>query len=91
MYIYFPYQHYKEKSFRNHDIKALQQKLKQGENADQFKAILYKDTSSYLIFSENHFTLIEYENILKHTQPKSKCYKYQHNFYNLNIKIYLLS
>ena len=52
MYIYFPYQPYKEKSFRNHEIKALQKKLKQGGNADQFKAILYTDKSSYLIFLE---------------------------------------
>ena len=52
MYIYFPYQPYKEKSFRNHEIKALQKKVKQGGNADQFKAILYTDKSSYLIFLE---------------------------------------
>lgn len=43
MYIYFSYQPYKEKSFRNHEIKALQKKLKQGTNADQIKAILYTD------------------------------------------------
>ena len=52
MYIYFPYQPYKEKSSRNHEIKAPQKKLKQGGNADQFKAILYTDKSSYLIFLE---------------------------------------
>ena len=34
MYIYFSYQPYKEKSFRNHEIKALQKKLKLGQNAD---------------------------------------------------------
>ena len=89
--MYFPYQPYKEKSFKNHKIKELQKKLKQGENANRFKSILYKEKSCYLIFSGNHFTLIEFENDTKTYSTKVRCFKYQHNYYNLNAKIYLLT